>query len=86
MTRSIKVFNYFHSLDCFVMTREYLSIAERLGFDGWEAGAWIGRLCALDNDFGEHVFDNHSERDALARKARERGYDPEDKAKGHHAP
>ena len=54
----IRIFKYLPDVDAFVVTDEYLEIAERLGLCEWHPAVWIGRLFILDNDFGEHWFDN----------------------------
>lgn len=73
----IKIFDYIPELDAFVDTKEYLDIATRIDLFDWHPVVWIGRLFARDNDFGEHWFDNHDERDALEEKAKALGYDHE---------
>ena len=45
-------------LDAFVVTEAYGDIADTLGLCEWTPVVWIGRLFAMDNDFGEHWFDN----------------------------
>lgn len=42
------------------------------------AAVWIGRLFMLDQDYGEHWFDNWDEREAVEDKARVLGIDPYD--------
>ena len=42
---------------------------------GWEAFAWIGRLFCLDNDVGEHWFDNWELREQRAERAARHGLD-----------
>lgn len=49
----------------FSVTQEYASIATKLSLFEWSPIIWIGRLICLDNDYGEHIFDNWNERDAL---------------------
>jgi hypothetical protein len=71
----IKVFDYIPELDCFKPTEEYTKLAERLGITEWNPVVWIGRYFALDNDYGEHWFDNWDEREALEEKAKKHGYD-----------
>ncbi len=56
--RTIKVFNYLEELDAFTVTHEYRKIANILGLIEWNPVVWIGRYFLLDNDFGEHWFDN----------------------------
>lgn len=73
---TIRVFNYISQLDAFVITEEFRALSERLGLIEWHPAVWIGRLFTLDNDFGEHWFDNWDEREALEARAREVGIDP----------
>ncbi len=74
----VRVFRYIEPLDAFVVTDEYRSLAERLGLAEWHPAVWIGRLFALDNDYGEHWFDNWEEGEAQARRAAELGIDPDE--------
>lgn len=70
---TIRIFDYIEQLDAFVVTDEYRDLAERLGLIEWNPVVWIGRLFALDNDYGEHWFDNWEEREALADEAQKLG-------------
>jgi LexA DNA binding domain len=70
---TVRVFTYIEQLDAFVVTEAYGYLADRLGLTEWNAVVWIGRLFTLDNDYGEHWFDNWDEREALAGKAQELG-------------
>ena len=45
-------------LDAFVVSEQYRQIAVNLNLVEWHPVVWIGRLLCLDNDFGEHWFDN----------------------------
>lgn len=74
MTR-IRVFRYAEEVDAFVVTPEFQRLAERLGLVEWHPAVWIGRLFIMDNDFGEHWFDNWDEREAREAKAEELGLD-----------
>lgn len=56
--KSIKVFQYIEEIDSFIVTEEYRKIADYLNLTEWNPVVWIGRLFILDNDFGEHWFDN----------------------------
>lgn len=56
--QTLKIFRYIEQLDCFVVTHEYSQIADALGLTEWHPAVWIGRLFVLDNDYGEHWFDN----------------------------
>lgn len=71
----IKVFDYIPELDAFLPTKEYAEIAEQLGLAEWNHVVWIGRLFTLDNDYGEHWFDNWDERESIKEKATKLGYD-----------
>jgi len=73
----IRVFRYIDVLDAFVVTDEYRRIADRLGLIEWNPVVWIGRLFAMDNDFGEHWFDNFEERQAKEIEAAKLGLDSE---------
>ncbi|HLK60670.1 MAG TPA: hypothetical protein VKU00_29170 [Chthonomonadaceae bacterium] len=75
---SVRIFKYLESLDAFVVTDEYRRIAERLGLTEWHPAVWIGRLFALDNDYGEHWFDNWELREALSEPALKLGVDSND--------
>jgi hypothetical protein len=59
----IPIFKYLADVDAFVVTDEYREIADTLGFSEWHPAVWIGRLFVLDNDFGEHWFDNWEQRE-----------------------
>jgi len=74
----VQVFRYIESLDAFVVTDEYRSLAEQLGIGEWHPAVWIGRLFTLDNDYGEHWFDNWEEREIRAARAGEVGINVED--------
>jgi repressor LexA len=69
----IRVFQYIDQLDAFIVTDEYRHLADQLGLTEWNPVVWIGRLFTLDNDYGEHWFDNWDERAALEGKARQLG-------------
>jgi len=64
----IKVFDYFPEIDAFLCTKEFRQVNSLLGLDEWTPVVWIGRLFASDQDFGEHMFDNWDEREALEDK------------------
>jgi hypothetical protein len=55
---SVKIFQYIQELDSFIVTDKYRKIAEYLNLTEWNPVVWIGRLFILDNDYGEHWFDN----------------------------
>lgn len=69
MLAKVRVFRYIEALDAFLVTDEYQALADRLGLNEWNPVVWIGRLFTLDNDYGEHWFDNWEERKALEAKA-----------------
>jgi hypothetical protein len=70
---TVRVFNYIEELDAFVVSEEFARLADRLNLREWHPVVWIGRLFALDNDFGEHWFDNWDERDERSAKAERLG-------------
>jgi len=69
----IKIFKYIDELDCFIVDPKYKTIANSLGLTEWNEVVWIGRFFCLDNDYGEHWFDNWSQRDAIESKASQLG-------------
>ena len=71
----IKIFKYLESLNCFVVDPNYKIIADELGLTEWHETVWIGRFFTLDNDYGEHWFDNWELRAPLEQKANELGLD-----------
>jgi len=73
----IKVFKYIPELDCFDVTPEFRDISDTLGLAEWNHVVDIGRFFCMDNDFGEHWFDNWDQREALNDKAKELGYESE---------
>lgn len=74
----MRIFRHVEALDCLVLTPEYSQLAELLEIAGWESYAWIGRLFTLDNDYGEHWFDNEDEQDEREEAAERLGLDPEE--------
>lgn len=70
---SSKIFRYLDDLDCFVVSEEYQRLADQLGLTEWSPVVWIGRLFTLDNDYGEHWFDNWHLREPLEEAAAQRG-------------
>ena len=75
---TVKVFRYLDQLDCFLPSDEYAQLAERLGLVEWHPAVWIGRLFVLDNDFGEHWFDNWDLREEKRAQAEAMGLACED--------
>lgn len=71
----VRVFQHLPDLDAFVAAPLYRELAEDLGFAEWNHVVWIGRLFRLDNDVGEHWFDNWDEREQLEAAARQAGRD-----------
>jgi hypothetical protein len=69
----IRIFKYIDQLDCFIVTPAYKDISRQLGLTEWNEVNWIGRYFLLDNDFGEHWFDNWDLRDSIEKKASEMG-------------
>lgn len=74
----IKVFNYYPELDAFLCTPEYKAVAAALDLSEWTPVVWIGRLFAMDQDFGEHWFDNWDEREQLEAKRLSFNFPPND--------
>ena len=74
----VRVFRYIEPLDAFLVTDEYRSLAEQLGLAEWHPAVWIGRLFTLDNDYGEHWFDNWEEREAQSGRAAQLGINVDD--------
>jgi hypothetical protein len=70
---TLKIFQYVEELDCFVVTDEYREAADYLGLVEWNPVVWIGRLFTLDNDYGEHWFDNWDLREEKRIKAEQLG-------------
>ncbi len=70
----IKIFQYIEKGDFFVPTEEYQELAESLYLTEWNSVVWIGRLFAMDNDFGEHWFDNPEALEERAAAAEKLGY------------
>ena len=75
---TIKIFKYIDKLDCFLVNPDYKLLADKLGLTEWNEVVWIGRYFLLDNDNGEHWFDNWEERDKIAEKAKELGIEYND--------
>ncbi len=69
----IRVFQYLPEVDAFDVTPEYRALADLLGISEWNPVVWIGRLFAMDNDFGEHWFDNWEAREERAALAERHG-------------
>lgn len=76
--RTLKIFNYIEELDAFTVTHEYQKIAQTLGLIEWNPVVWLGRYFLLDNDFGEHWFDNWELRAEKEKNAAALGLDASD--------
>ena len=74
----VQVFKYLDQLDCFIIDSRFKSISDSLGLTEWNEVVWIGRFFSLDNDNGEHWFDNWDLRDTLEEKAKVLGFETED--------
>lgn len=61
----IRIFVYNADKKAYFFTQQYREIATTLGLVEWHPGVWIGRLFAMDNDFGEHWLDNVEDEDAM---------------------
>lgn len=73
----IRVFDYVPELDAFLIAREFKTIADKLGLTEWHEAVWVGRYLLLDNDYGEHIFDNWDLREAQEAKAKAMGIESE---------
>ncbi len=72
MNKKIKIFDYDPGTEVFEVTAEYKEIADDLGISEWNPVVWIGRLFTMDNDFGEHWFDNWDLRKQKGREGDDR--------------
>jgi hypothetical protein len=70
-----KIFKYLNDLDCFVVDPVYKKISDYLGLTEWNEVVWIGRYFIMDNDLGEHCFDNWELREKINNKATAIGLD-----------
>ncbi len=71
----LKIFKYLDDFDFFVVEPSYKAIAKELGLTEWNEVVWIGRFFTLDNDYGEHWFDNWELRDKNDKSIRKLGLD-----------
>lgn len=71
----MKVFKYIEELDCFVVRKEFVNAIEKFGLSEWTPVVWICRYLTLDDDSGEHLFDNWDERKKVVKLAKEKGID-----------
>lgn len=75
---TIRIFQYVDELDAFLVTDEFSKLADWLNLTEWHPVVWVGRLFTMDNDVGEHWFDNWDAREACESKAQELGIDSYD--------
>ncbi len=75
MNTRIKIFEYVEPMDGFITTTAYQALADELGLTEWHAVVWIGRLFLMDNDSGEHWFDNWDIRESKRETGNRLGYD-----------
>jgi len=73
--RRVRIFHYLPEVDAFVVTDEYREIAQDLGLVEWTPVVWMGRVFCMDNDYGEHWFDNWDARDQREAAASRLGLD-----------
>jgi hypothetical protein len=76
--RIVRIFRFIDDLDAFVVTEEYRELADYLHLAEWTPVVWIGRLFRLDNDVGEHWFDNWDLREERAAKSNSAGIHEEE--------
>lgn len=74
----MQIFDYIPELNCFKINETFSRFVYSLGYDEWNAVVWIGRLVSLNNDFGEHWFDNWELRENIESKATALGYNAEE--------
>ena len=74
----VAVFKYVEELDCFIVNSDYKKIVDFIGLTEWHETVWIGKYFLLDNDFGEHWFDNWDLRDSIGDKAKMLGFNHDD--------
>lgn len=71
--KTLRVFEYLQELDVFLVAPEFQQISADLGIAEWNPVVWIGRLFIMDNDLGEHWFDNWDQRELAGKQAKELG-------------
>ena len=74
----LRVFDYIAVLDAFDVTEQYREISNTLGIAEWNPVVWIGRLFTMDNDVGEHWFDNWDLREDIRLEAEKLGRDADE--------
>jgi len=67
----LKIFKYIEEIDGFIVNPDYKRISDELGLTEWNEVVWIGRYFLMDNDFGEHWFDNWEKRNEKESIAKE---------------
>jgi len=72
-----KVFDYLEELDCFRVNKKFKEVVDEMLLSEWSGVEWIGRYFTLDNDYGEHWFDNWVQREAVAGKVKSLGFEDE---------
>lgn len=75
---NMRVFDYIPELNCFKINETFSQFVYSLGYDEWNTVVWIGRLFSLNNDFGEHWFDNWELRENIEFKATLLDYNAEE--------
>ena len=76
--RTVRIFRFIDELDAFLVTDEYRELADYLHLAEWTPVVWIGRLFCMDNDVGEHWFDNWDLREERTAKAKAAGISEEE--------
>lgn len=76
--KTVRIFKYIEELDCFVVNPVYKELANRLGLTEWNEVVWIGRYFSLDNDTGEHWFDNWELRNKISSQSNSLGIELDD--------
>ena len=69
----LKVFDYHEELDSFTINNQFKEVVDELRISEWSGVEWVGRYFMLDNDYGEHWFDNWDLRDLRADKVKQYG-------------
>jgi hypothetical protein len=69
----MKVFEYISEIDAFIVNKEFDNACDLLGISEWSSVVWLGRYFMLDQDYGEHWFDNWDEREETEARAKELG-------------
>jgi hypothetical protein len=71
---TLPVFDYLEELDCFLINPVFSNVVCQLHLNEWHPAVWVGRYFTMDNDFGEHWFEDWDEREALRERAEKLGY------------